>query len=352
METRLDNVKAKMSLLDITAFLVSKKVNQIYLSGFNSSDCCLVITEDKNYILTDFRYYESACEKFPLYEAVLTDHEYTLYTFLKDLGIKKLAVEEREMSVYSYNELRDAVECELVQGDGIIEEVRMIKDDNELKSIIKAEALCDLCFSHILNYLRPGLSELEVAFEIEMFLRRNGAEKLSFNTICVSGERTSLPHGEPSDKTLEKGEFVTLDYGCVVDGYCSDMTRTVALGRVTDDMRDIYNLVLEAQIAGCNAIKAGVSCFDADKTVRDFIKNAGFGNEFGHGTGHGVGLEIHEAPTLNPRSEELLESNMTVTIEPGIYLPKKFGVRIEDLAIVTASSIINTVKSNKELIVI
>jgi len=352
MVNRLNRVKAQMELMDISALLVTKKENQIYLSGFHSSSCEMIITRDKNYLLTDFRYIEAASEKSPLYEAVLTDSSYTLHEFLKESDIKKLAVEEKCITVSAYNELKNNTDCELISGDGIVEDVRIVKDDSELESIAKAEALGDLCFSHILSYLKPGLTEIEVATEIELFLRKNGAERLSFDTICVSGERTSLPHGEPSNKKLKKGEFVTLDFGCVVDGYCSDMTRTVALGSVTQEQRDIYNLVLQAQKAGCDEIKSGVSCFAADKTVRDIIAAAGFGSEFGHGTGHGVGLEIHEAPTLNPRSKEILRENMVVTIEPGIYIPKKFGVRIEDLAIVTDSGIINTVKSDKELIII
>lgn len=204
----------------------------------------------------------------------------------------------------------------------------------------------------MLNYLKPGLTELEAAFELEMFLRKEGAQALSFDTILVSGVRTSLPHGVPSEKKLEKGDFITMDFGCIVDGYCSDMTRTVALGKVSQEQKEVYNIVLEAQKNGCDAIRQGLSCRDADKACRDIITDAGYGEFFGHGTGHGVGLEIHEAPTLNARSDEVLEENMIVTIEPGIYLPKQFGVRIEDLAIVTASGIINLVKSDKELIVV
>lgn len=352
MKNRLEKVKAKLSLMEIPALLVSKKENQIYLSGFHSSNCELVITKDKNYLLTDFRYIEAAQDLSPLFEAILTDHEYTLYTFLQELAPERLAIEEEVVSLTFYKELKEAITCEFLPGDGIIEEIRMIKDETELASIANAESLGDLCFSHMLTYLKPGLTEFEAAFEIEMFLRQNGAERLSFDTICVSGVRTSLPHGVPSNKVLEYGEFVTMDYGCVLGGYCSDMTRTVALGHVSQEQRDIYNLVLEAQVAGCNAIRAGVSCYDVDKVVRDLISDAGYGNQFGHGTGHGVGLEIHESPTLNTRSNEILEENMVVTIEPGIYLPKKFGVRIEDLAFVTSSSIINAVKSNKDLIVI
>lgn len=352
MKERLNKVKAKLEILDIPALLISKKENQIYLSGFHSSNCYLIITKDKNYLLTDFRYFEAAGNLAPLYEPVLTGKEDTLFTFLQEMKFEKLAIEEEIISLSFYKELRDAFKGEIYSGDGIIEEIRIVKDEGELNSIAKAQSIADQCFSHILNYIRPGLTELEVAVEIEMYLRKHGAERLSFDTICVSGIRTSLPHGEPSDKVLKKGEFITLDYGCVIDGYCSDMTRTIALNSVSQEQKDIYNLVLEAQITGCNAIKAGIPCFDADKIVRDIISEAGYGSQFGHGTGHGVGLEIHEAPTLNPKSKDILKENMVVTIEPGIYLPGKFGVRIEDLAFVTPSSIINITKSNKELIVI
>ena len=228
----------------------------------------------------------------------------------------------------------------------------IIKNQQEIESISKAAALGDRCFSYILGYIEPGMTERQVADEIERFLYANGAEGLAFDTISVSGERSCLPHGEPTDKIIEKGEFLTLDFGAVINGYCGDMTRTIAIGSVTPEMKKVYDTVLEAQLAAIDMIKAGVRCFDADKTARDIITSAGYGEAFPHGLGHGVGTEVHEAPTLNAKSEETLETNMVITIEPGIYLPEKFGVRIEDLAIVTDFGIINKVESKKELIII
>ena len=233
-----------------------------------------------------------------------------------------------------------------------MEDIRIIKDETELAAMERAIELTDRCFSHMLQTLHPGMTEREGALEIETFLKKNGAQRLSFDTICVSGMRTSLPHGVPSDKIIEKGDLVTMDFGCVVDGYCSDMTRTVAIGSATDEQREVYNIVLEAQLAALSALKAGMEWAQGDKIARDIIEAAGYGPYFGHGLGHGVGLEIHELPTMSRRGRGVFAENMTVTVEPGIYLPKKFGVRIEDLAIITSSGIINKVKSNKEFIIL
>lgn len=352
MKNRVNKLKDVMSSEGIEAFLVSKPENQVYLTGFNSSNCKLIFTAGENYLLTDFRYIEAAKELSSLYRVILIDPNVTLYSFLKELSIKKLAIEENHMTCSDYKQLQDEVGCETVSGDDIVENIRIIKDENELKAIAEAQKIADKGFLYMLDYLKPGITEADAALELELFLRKEGAQSLSFDTILVSGTRTSLPHGVPSSKELENGDFITMDFGCVVDGYCSDMTRTVALGHVTDKQKEIYNIVLEAQKAGCNTIRKGVSCRDADKACRDIIADKDFGAFFGHGTGHGVGLEVHEKPTLNSRSEEMLDENMVVTIEPGIYLPKEFGVRIEDLAIVTASGIINLVKSEKELIIL
>lgn len=228
----------------------------------------------------------------------------------------------------------------------------VIKTPDELLKIMKAEAMGDICFSHILDFMKVGMTELEVAEEIERVFLALGAEGLSFPTICVSGSRTEFPHGEPTDKVIEEGDLVTIDMGAVVEGYCGDMTRTVAMGYLTDEQQEVYDIVLRSQKAGLEAVKAGVKCFDVDKVCRDIIADAGYGEYYIHGTGHGVGTEVHEAPTLNTKSEEVLAEYMPVTVEPGIYLPGKFGVRIEDLAIVTDFGIINTTKSEKELIIL
>lgn len=228
----------------------------------------------------------------------------------------------------------------------------IVKSASEIESISKAAALGDRCFSHILGFIEPGMTDQQVADEIGRFLYAGGAEGLAFDTISVSGERSCLPHGEPTDKVIQKGEFLTMDFGAVIDGYCGDMTRTIAIGFVTDEMKRVYETVLEAQLAAIEFIKAGVACFDADKVARDIITNAGYGEYYPHGLGHGVGILVHEAPTLNAKSTEILEKDMVITIEPGIYIPNKFGVRIEDLAIVTDFGIINKVESKKELIIL
>ena len=228
----------------------------------------------------------------------------------------------------------------------------IIKTPDEILRIMKAAAMGDICFSHILEYIRPGMTELQVSDEIERTLMSLGAEGLSFPTICVSGVNTTQPHGEPTDKVIEDGDFVTMDFGAVVEGYCGDMTRTIAVGHVSEKQREVYDVVLRSQLAGLDACRAGVRCRDVDAVSRNIIKDAGYGEFYIHGTGHVVGTEVHEAPTLNSRSDEILAEFMPVTVEPGIYIPNEFGVRIEDLAIITEFGIINTVKSEKELIII
>ena len=228
----------------------------------------------------------------------------------------------------------------------------MIKTPDEILRIMKAAAMGDMCFSYILEFIRPGMTEIEVADEIERFLFGLGAEGLSFPTICVSGINTTQPHGEPSDKVIEEGDFVTMDFGAVVEGYCGDMTRTIGIGGLSEKQKEVYDIVLRAQLAGLTACKAGVRCSHVDRVCRSIIEEAGYGEYFVHGTGHGVGTEVHEAPVLNAGSEETLDTFMPVTVEPGIYIPDEFGVRIEDLAIITEFGIINAVKSQKSLIII
>ena len=228
----------------------------------------------------------------------------------------------------------------------------MVKTPDELLKIMKAAAMGDICFSHILEFIRPGMTEIEVADEIERTLMDLGAEGLSFPTICVSGVNTTMPHGEPSEKVIEDGDFVTMDFGAIAEGYCGDMTRTIGIGHLSDEQKNVYDIVLKSQLTGRAACRAVVKCSAVDAASRNIIENAGYGDFYIHGTGHGVGTEVHEPPTLNAKSSEILEEFMPVTIEPGIYIPDKFGVRIEDLAIITEFGIINAVKSQKSLIII
>ncbi|MDR2771410.1 MAG: M24 family metallopeptidase [Clostridiales Family XIII bacterium] len=228
----------------------------------------------------------------------------------------------------------------------------MIKSPKALLSIAKAEALGDACFRHILTRIRPGVSEKALAAEIEKFLTDNGSQGLAFPTICVSGVGTNEPHGVPSDKRIERGDFVVLDFGARINGYCGDMTRTVAVGEVSGEQEKVYDIVLRAQEAAIAALRAGAHCSLADRAAREIIEEAGYGPYYVHGTGHGVGKKVHESPRLNAKSTHILAEDMPVTVEPGIYLPDKFGVRIEDLLIVTTFGAVNLTHSEKRLIVL
>jgi Xaa-Pro aminopeptidase len=227
---------------------------------------------------------------------------------------------------------------------------RMVKGPKALLAIAKAEALGDACFRYILTRIAPGVSEKALAAEIEKFLADNGSEGLAFPTICVSGVSTNMPHGEPSDKLIEKGDFVVMDFGARIDGYCGDMTRTVAVGRTSSIQRNIYGIVLRAQEAAIGALREGARCDFVDRAARGTIEEAGYGEYYVHGTGHGVGRKVHENPRINAKSTSILLENMPVTVEPGIYIPEKFGVRIEDLLIVTKFGSVNLTKSEKRLI--
>ena len=227
-----------------------------------------------------------------------------------------------------------------------------IRTPEELLAIFEAEAMGDKAFTHILEFIKPGKTDLDVARELERVLYAMGAEGLAFPTIAVSGVNSNQPHGEPSEKVIEEGDFLTMDFGAIYHGMCADMTRTVAIGYATDEMKRVYDVVLKSQLAGLDAVKAGVNCFNVDKICRDIITEAGYGEYYIHGTGHGVGKEVHQNPYINTRTDEVFKEYQAVTIEPGIYLPEKFGVRIEDLAIVTSFGIINCTQSEKELIIL
>ena len=228
----------------------------------------------------------------------------------------------------------------------------MVKTPDEILAIMEAQAMGDACFTHMLEFISPGMTEIEIANEIEKTLMDLGSEAIGFDTICVAGENGDQPHGVPSDRKIQKGDLLTMDFGGVVRGYHGDMTRTIGIGHLSDELKDAYELIRRSQEAGLAACRAGVSCREVDRVCRSIIEEAGFGEYFVHGTGHGVGEEIHEAPTLNTKSDEILEAYMPVTIEPGIYVPGRYGVRIEDLAIITDFGIINATNSTRELIII
>ena len=353
LQERLRRTREEMKKKDIELLLVSREENKNYLSMFRSTSFDLVIAEERSYLLTDFRYFEAACEREPLYEVVQVNGEYGLKEFLAEKGPRSLGVEKSVLTMSRYEELTAALkDCAFMAADGIVEKSRAVKDFRELEKIRRAAEIADDAFSYILGEIRPGVSELEIAWLLERRMREQGASGLSFDTICAAGVRSSMPHAQPTEALIAAGDFVTMDFGCVYEGYGSAMTRTVPVGRVSDAQRDVDRVVLEAQRHACEVIQAGMTGSEADAAARDRIAEAGYGDCFGHSLGHGVGLEIHEAPTASPRSAERLETNMLLTVEPGIYLPKKFGVRIEDLSIVGDSGIINLVKSEKELMIL
>lgn len=354
LEGRIRRIRERMKQEGLEAFLVRGKENKYYLSLFRSTSYELVVTEDANYLLTDSRYTEAAAEREPVYQVVrVNGSDYTLFDFLKEKNYQVLGLEFKKSSIDFYNQLTEALPASRIQAfDGEVEKIRMIKDPEEQADLRMAEHIGDEAFSYILTQIRPGVSEKEIALKLEMKMRELGASGLSFDTICASGARSSLPHGEPTDKLIERGDLLTMDFGCIYNGYCSDMTRTVGVVTLNARQKEIYEIVLQAQLAGIRSIRAGVPSKDVDRAARDVIEAAGYGVYFGHGTGHGTGLEIHEAPTAGPAGKEILQNGMTVTIEPGIYLPGEFGVRIEDLSIVTDDGIINLTESDKQLIIV
>ena len=336
------------------ALLISSEINLRWLTGFDYSDGCVVVTKSGAFLITDFRYLEAA-------EAEVSDEfkilcPKSLREALCELlgSAKTVAVEEATLAAVQYEKLKKLVpSAEFVFGaSALLDKMRECKDESEIEKIKAAQAITDAAFNHILGFINPDRTETEVALELEFFMRSKGAESTAFQTIAVSGSASSLPHGVPRPVKLERG-FFTMDYGAKVGGYCSDMTRTVVIGKADDDIKKLYNTVHEAQKRALDAAASGErGCFELDRIARDTIEDAGYHGCFGHSLGHGVGMYIHEAPRLSfgVAKDKKLEVGNVVTFEPGIYIPGKYGCRIEDMAVVTEDGIYNFTKSKKELI--
>ncbi len=341
-----------------SAALIMSEENICYFTSFHSTNGYLVVTGDKAVFLTDSRYIEAAQNKITTCDEILQikSMENDLVPLMKGLGVTEVKTESQRISVSRYNEVKKLFGFATVTSDGDLDEaigeIRTVKNEAEVAKIVKAQRIAERAFDYILGFISTDKTEKEIALELEYFMLRNGADGLSFETICVSGKNSSLPHGVPTDKKIEKGDFITMDYGATTEFYHSDMTRTVAVGEVSSKQAEIYETVLKAQLAGLEAIKSGVNCKDVDAVSRKIIADKGYGDFFGHGLGHGVGIEIHELPNLNPSSKAVLKEGHIVTVEPGIYLPGEFGVRIEDMALVTAEGYVNLTECEKKLIVI
>lgn len=349
---RLEQLRQYLKEEGLDGLFVTNPYNRRYMTNFTGSAGYVLITETEALFLTDFRYIEQAEREAEGYTIV--QHKASVPEEVKDqvrrLGIKKLGFEAEHMTMAQYSEYQKVLDCELVPTKQVIETFRQVKDEDEIEKIKKAAEIADQAFEHILTLVKPGVREIELANELEYFMRKQGASESSFDTIVASGVRSSLPHGVASTKKIQEGELITFDFGALYDGYCSDITRTVALGKVSDELRQIYDIVLEAQKRGVAQIKAGLTGKESDAITRDYIVEKGYDDYFGHSTGHGIGLEIHEGPSLSYLSNQVLKENMVVTVEPGIYLPKVGGCRIEDDIVITADGNECLTKAPKEFI--
>ncbi len=354
--THLERLKSALGGANPEAVIISSEINQRYISGFPFTDGYLLVTRGKSYLVTDFRYEEAArAGADPGLEVAVPQCAMLDYVARRvfENDCRSLAFEEEALSYAVYERFKAALPgVDLVPGaSAILSKLREIKDEDELKYIAAAQNIADAAFLHILKFIKPDMTEREVALELEFFMRKHGAEGMAFETIAVSGSASSMPHGVPRDKKLERG-FLTMDFGAKVGGYCSDMTRTIVLGRADADMKRLYNTVLSAQLAALEVIKEGAGLSEVDLTARNIIDRAGYEGCFGHKLGHGVGLFIHENPRLSPTAPEdaRLVAGQVVTVEPGIYIAGKYGCRIEDLVYVICEGKINLTHSPKELI--
>ncbi|WAM34683.1 M24 family metallopeptidase [Caldicellulosiruptor morganii] len=339
----------------IEAVFVSKKENVRYLSDFKGDESFLILLRNgKRYLLTDFRYIEQARKQTSGFEIV--DYKGKLFETILDIlnqnYTESLYFEGYSLTYSMVSDMKEKIGNKVYPLSFSIDEIRSIKDQKEIELIKRAVEITDRAFEHILNFIKPGVRENEIVAELNYFLLKNGAKGFSFEPIVASGKRSSLPHGTATDKKIEYGDVVTVDFGCIYDGYMSDLTRTVFVGNPDNTMVRIYNIVKEAQQKAEEFIREGIKCAEIDKIARDYIGSFGYMEKFGHSLGHGVGLEIHELPRLSPRSEGILKENMVVTVEPGIYIEDLGGVRIEDLVVVKKDGCDVLTCSTKDLMVL
>ncbi len=343
---RLQSLRQKLSEKEIDATLVSQPENRYYLSGFRGSAGYLLITQKDAILAADFRYIEQAKIQAPDFSIFRIDGEINEWfpKLIGDLNPGKLGFEAGNVSFELYRKLTDALKekqlaLKLIAQEGLVESLRVIKESDEIELISRAAAIGDEAFEYIESIIRPGMTEKQVAWELEKFMREHGSQPVSYDIIVAAGANATLPHHHPSDHPIQTGETIVMDFGACVEGYTSDLTRTLCLGTPDDKFRKVYDIVLGAQLTAIAIIKEGMTGKEADNLARTVIKEAGYAEYFGHGLGHGVGLQIHEAPRLSHLSSDVLKSNMVFSIEPGIYLPGWGGVRIEDLAVLEGKKV-------------
>ena len=354
MMLRVEKLRKKMQEENLDSFLITSPYNLRYLTNFTGTTGLAVITLEKAFFITDFRYTEQAAAQAQGFEII--KNVGPIFEEVADLvqkeGLRELGFEETTVSFLEYSVLEEIIDAQLIPISGMIEELREIKDEEEIAIIEKACSIADLAYDHILKMIQPGMTEIEVANQLDFYMRSLGASGVSFETIVASGLRSAMPHGVASKKIIEQGDLITIDFGCYYEGYVSDMTRTFAIGDPGEQLKEIYQIVLEAQLAVLEVAEPGVTGKQLDAVARDYITKHGYGEAFGHSTGHGIGLEIHEGPNVSVRAEKQFVPGNIITDEPGIYLPGIGGVRIEDDLLITSDGNRVLTHSPKELIIL
>lgn len=355
--TNLKKIQAALADTRLDALLLMNNKNVYYATGFLPADSAAVIARKSAFLITDSRYIEAArLESDPEAEVVLATRERSLIVCIRDriesLGVKRLGAEENHLSFARYNRIGEKLGIPLLPGQSIITELRQSKSETELKSIVSAQRIAERALEDVLGLIRPGVSERELAAELTYRMLLYGGEGNSFDPIVIAGSKTSMPHGVPGDDKVVAGGFVTMDFGCIKDGYSSDMTRTVAVGSVTEEMKNVYETVLRAQREGISAARPGITGASIHAAAATVIGDAGYGAYFGHGFGHGIGLDIHEKPNASPANGNPMPEGAVISAEPGIYIPGRFGVRIEDMLFLTGEGNVNLTKAPKALLIL
>ena len=359
MKRRIERLQASLKVESLSAYLITEKYNLRYMSGFTGTNGLALVTASHAYFLTDFRYTQQASKQCEGYEVILAGGSastssplHILQDIIEKEVLTRIGYEEQHMTVAEYDGYENFLKAELVPASGMIEVLRSYKDADEIAKIKQACAITDKAFDYLLTYLKPGLTEIEVANTLDFKMREYGASGLSFDTIVASGKRSAMPHGVASEKRLEKGDIITIDYGCYYQGYASDMTRTVALGDVDPRLKEIHQIVYEANQLVRDLAKPGMTGQEIDAIARNYIDSHGYGKYFGHALGHSYGLEVHEDPNATPSAHTPFEVNQLVTDEPGIYIEGLGGARIEDDLLFIEDGNVCLTQSPRELILL
>lgn len=354
LDIKLTLLREKLAKLELDGLLITGAQNRRYVTGFTGTAGVVLISQEDARFITDFRYVQQAKQQAIGFQVItFSDCMYEeLNKQIREMGIERLGYEEEHVTCAVFRKMQEKLKTPLVPTTKLVEKLREIKNDQEIKLLKEAAYIADKAFNHITNVIKPGLSELEIADELEFFMRREGAESSSFQMIIASGERSALPHGVASKKLIESGDMLKLDFGALYNGYRSDITRTVAVGEPNKELKKVYSIVQGALEHCVKHLKPNMSCKEADALARNYIEESGYGPNFGHGTGHGIGLDIHEEPFLSRKSESVLKEGMVVTIEPGIYLPDIGGVRIEDDVLILSDGVERITHSNRNLIIL